>query len=61
MSSQPLTETPLEVGKYVRTPSGAIVKLLELYAMSDGAVEALVEYASRERARFRVKHIRPLP
>ena len=42
MSSQPLTETPLEVGKYVRTPSGAIVKLLELYAMSDGAVEALV-------------------
>jgi hypothetical protein len=42
----------------VRTPSGAIAKVLAVYAEQG---EALVQWADGETARFRLKLLRPLP
>jgi len=42
----------------VRTPSGAIAMVIEVFP-KDG--EALVQWPNADRARFKFAHLRPLP
>lgn len=47
-----------EIGQTVRTPSGAFAEVIATFP-EEG--EALVQWSSGDRARFRFAHLRPLP
>jgi hypothetical protein len=52
------TSPPLEEGMNVHTPSGAIAELLKIY---HDVEEGLVQWANGDRARFKLKFLRPIP
>jgi hypothetical protein len=59
MTPSPVSPVPrLEVGRLVRTPSGAIAQVVALYLE---AGEALVRWPNGQEARFRLKLLLVLP
>lgn len=57
MPAKPARPAP-EIGATVRTPSGAFAEVIATFP-EEG--EALVQWSSGDRARFRYAHLRPLP
>lgn len=57
MPAKPQRPAP-DIGATVRTPSGAFAEVIATFP-EEG--EALVEWSSGDRARFRFGHLRPLP
>lgn len=58
----PMVKPQLEPGRLVLTPSGATAIVVLIDHNDKGEIiEALVEWPNKQQARFRVKHLRPLP
>jgi hypothetical protein len=52
------TESPFEAGECVRTPTGALAKIIMVYPQEG---EALVEWPNGDEARFTFANLRALP